>query len=80
MAKTYPMDAVSKTSSKVATPVVKKEEVAKEPVKVAVATEAVDYSAKIEKLEKSIKKLSKNLKNLFQQLRLTMHMIILSLV
>ena len=61
MAKTYPMDAVSKTSSKVATPVVKKEEVAKEPVKVAVATEAVDYSAKIEKLEKSIKKLKKSL-------------------
>ncbi|HIP59989.1 MAG TPA: DUF3373 family protein [Campylobacterales bacterium] len=59
MAKTYPMDTVASTVAKVATPVVKS--VAKAPMKVAVATQAVNYDAKIEKLEKSIKKLNKKL-------------------
>jgi len=59
MAKTYPMDTVASTVAKVATPVVKS--VAKAPMKAAVATEAVNYDAKIEKLEKSIKKLKKSL-------------------
>jgi len=59
MAKTYSMDMVASTVAKVATPVVKP--VAKVPLKVAVATEAINYDAKIKKLEKSIKKLKKTL-------------------